>query len=75
MCVCVYINICILFCILCVYIYIHTHSWLGNPMDKGSWEAVILRVSRVGHNSVTKAPHIYIYYTRSFIYIYQLMDI
>ena len=70
MCVCVYKYMyIILYVCVCVCIYIYTHSWLGNPMDKGAWEAAILRVSRVGHNSVTKTPHIYILYQIFYIHL------
>ena len=30
------------------------YSCLGNPMDRGSWQAIVHGVSRVGHDLVTK---------------------
>ena len=30
------------------------HSCLGNPMDRGAWQATVHGVTRVGHNLVTK---------------------
>ena len=30
------------------------HSFLKNPMDRGTWQATVHEVARVGHNSVTK---------------------
>ena len=30
------------------------HSCLGNPMDKGSWQATSMGLQRVGHYLVTK---------------------
>ena len=32
------------------------HSCLGNPMDRGAWQAIVLGITRVGHNLVTKPP-------------------
>ena len=32
------------------------YSCLGNPMDKGAWWVTVHRVTRVGHNIVTKPP-------------------
>ena len=32
------------------------HSCLGNPMDKGAWQATVHGVSRVGHYLQTKLP-------------------
>ena len=32
------------------------HSCLGNPMNRGAWQATVLGVVRVGHNLVTKPP-------------------
>ena len=33
-------------------------SYLGNPMDRGSWWATVHGVTRVGHDLVTKPlPH------------------
>ena len=28
-------------------------SCLGNPMDRGTWQAIVYRVERVGHDLVT----------------------
>ena len=33
------------------------HSRLGNPMDRGAWQATVHAVSRVGHDLVTKPPY------------------
>ena len=30
------------------------YSCLGNPMDRETWRAIVYRVSRVGHDLVTK---------------------
>ena len=30
------------------------YSCLENPMDRGTWQAVVYEVARVGHNLVTK---------------------
>ena len=47
-------------------------SCLGNPMDRGAWQATVHGVAGVGHNLVIKPPPIInynnIYYT---IYIYK----
>ena len=32
------------------------YSCLDNPMDRGAWQATVHRVTRVGHNLVTKPP-------------------
>ena len=32
------------------------YSCLGNPMDRGTWQATIHGVTRVGHDLVTKPP-------------------
>ena len=32
------------------------YSYLGNPMDRGSWWATVHRVTRVGPDLVTKPP-------------------
>ena len=32
------------------------YSWLGNSMDRGAWRATVHRVTRVGHDLVTKPP-------------------
>ena len=39
------------------------YSCLGNPMDRGSWWAIVHGVARVGHNLATKQQY-------SFVYIY-----
>ena len=31
-------------------------SCLGNPMDRGGWQAAVHGVARVGHNLATKPP-------------------
>ena len=36
------------------------YSCLENPMDRGAWWAIVHGVARVGHNLVTKPPHIHI---------------
>ena len=32
------------------------YTCLGNPMDRGTWQASVHGVARVGHDSVTKPP-------------------
>ena len=32
------------------------YSCLGNPMDRGAWQATVPGVIRVGHDLVTKPP-------------------
>ena len=32
----------------------YQYSCLGNPMDRGAWQATVHGVSRVGHDLVTK---------------------
>ena len=32
------------------------YSCLGNPMDRGAWQATVHGVTRVGHGLVTKPP-------------------
>ena len=32
------------------------YSCLGNPMDRGAWEAIVHGIARVGHNLVSKPP-------------------
>ena len=32
------------------------YSCLGNPTDRGAWQATVPGVIRVGHNLVTKPP-------------------
>ena len=32
------------------------YSYLENPMDRGTWQAIVYRVSRVGHDLVTNPP-------------------
>ena len=34
------------------------YSCLGNPVHRGVWRAIVHRVSRVGHDLVTKPPEI-----------------
>ena len=36
--------------------YLLQYSCLGNPVDRGNRQAAVHRVTRVGHNSVTKPP-------------------
>ena len=41
------------------------NSCLGNPMDRGAWQATVHGVTRVGHKLVTKpplAPQFYIHF-------------
>ena len=41
------------------------YSSLRNPMDRGAWQATVHRVTRIGHNLVTKpspAPQFYAYF-------------
>ena len=36
------------------------YPYLGNPMDKGAWQATVHGVTRVRYNLVTKPPpHLY----------------
>ena len=30
------------------------YSCLGNPMDRGAWQAIVQEIERVGHDLVTK---------------------
>ena len=32
------------------------YSCLENPMDRGTWQAIVHRITRVGHNFATKPP-------------------
>ena len=32
------------------------HSSLGNPTDRGAWQATVYRMARVGHNLASKPP-------------------
>ena len=32
------------------------HFGLGNPMDRGAWQAIVHEVARIRHDSVTKPP-------------------
>ena len=42
-------------------------SCLGNPMDRGAWQAAVPRVTRVGHDLATKQPNplFYVYHLSS----------
>ena len=33
------------------------YSCMGNPMDRGAWQATVYEVTRVGQNLVTKHNH------------------
>ena len=33
------------------------YSCLGNPMDRGAWQAIVHRVTRVGDDLATKPPY------------------
>ena len=33
------------------------YSSLGNPMDRGAWQAIVHEVARVGHNLAAQPPH------------------
>ena len=35
------------------------HSSLGNPMDRGAWQATVYRMARLGHNLASKLPPSY----------------
>ena len=37
------------------------YSCLGNPMDKGAWQATVHGITRVRHDLVTKPSYIYIW--------------
>ena len=37
------------------------YSCLGNPMDRGDWQAIVHRVAKVRHNWVTKQQQILLY--------------
>ena len=32
------------------------YSWLGNPMDRGTWQATVHGVTKVGHDLATQSP-------------------
>ena len=34
------------------------YSFLGNPMDRGVWQATVCGAARVGHDLATKPPPI-----------------
>ena len=34
------------------------YSCLGNPMDRGAWQAPVHGVTRVGHDLATKPPEV-----------------
>ena len=34
------------------------YSFMGNPMDRGVWQATVAGVTRVGHSLVNKQQHI-----------------
>ena len=38
------------------------YSCLGNPMDRGVWEAIVYEIARVRHNLATKPPPYLIIY-------------
>ena len=64
-CVCVYVHIYYSVCVcVCMYKFL-----AGKSHGQRSLRATILRVSRVGHNSVTKPPHIYILYQIFYIHL------
>ena len=46
------------------------YSCLGNPMDRGSWQATIHGIPRVRHNLATKPPH-----SKFCLFIYLSVDI
>ena len=33
---------------------LHQYSCLGNPMDRGAWQATVHGLARVGHDSATE---------------------
>ena len=43
------------------------YSCLGNPMDRGAWQATVHGIARVGHSLSTKPRHNYIYFMRLII--------
>ena len=55
-----------------------THSsLLENPIDRGTWQATVQAVTRVGHNLVTKLPPSIVFVSavqksKSSIFIYSL---
>ena len=46
------------------------YSCLGNPTDRGAWQATVHGVTRVGHDLVTKPPSPFIY---THIYPFQIL--
>ena len=42
--------------VLCLNGNSFQHSCLESPMDGGAWRATVRRVTRVGHDLVTKPP-------------------
>ena len=44
------------------------YSCLGNPMDRGAWQATVHRLTRDGRNLVTEQPHTH----RDFYWFYSL---
>ena len=46
------------------------YSCLGNPTDRGDWQATVHGVTRVGHDLVTKPPPPFIY---THIYPFQIL--
>ena len=37
----------------------HQYSCLGIPMNRGAWWTTVHGVTKVGHDLVTKQPHLY----------------
>ena len=37
------------------------YSYLENPMDRGTWQATVRRITRVGHDLATKPPPLFIF--------------
>ena len=44
------------------------YSCLENPMDRGAWQATVHRITRVGHDLVTKPPLMLLTDSASWIY-------
>ena len=52
------------------------YSCLGNPMDRGAWQATVYVVTRDGHDLVTKLPlYIYIYMYKLYLVSYFLAEV
>ena len=48
------------------------YSCLGNPMDRGTWQATVHGIKRVGHNLVTKQQYLVL---QQSAYVLELMSL